>query len=61
LIRLFLPRISFDIVPDGEGCRLIQEVHVRVGPLGARLNRKEFAAVQQHMEEEGRNLKELME
>lgn len=61
LIRLFLPRISFDIVPDGDGCRLIQEVHVRVGPLGARLNRKDFDAVQKHMEEEGENLKALTE
>jgi hypothetical protein len=61
LIRLLLPRVVFDIAPDGDGCRLIQEVHVRVGPLGARLNRKEFEAVQQHMEEEGANLKALME
>jgi hypothetical protein len=39
----------------------VQEVHVRIGPLAARLNRKEFAAVRQHMEEEGRNLKALTE
>jgi hypothetical protein len=61
LIRLLLPRVVFDITPDGDGCRFIQEVHVRFGPLGARLNRKEFEAVQQHMEEEGSNLKALME
>jgi hypothetical protein len=61
LIRLLLPRVVFDITPDGDGCRFIQEVHVRVGPLGARLNQKEFEAVQQHMEEEGSYLKALME
>jgi hypothetical protein len=61
LIRLFLPRMLFRISPAEGGCDVIQEVHVRVGPLGACLNRKEFDAVRQHMKEEGENLKELLE
>jgi hypothetical protein len=61
LIRMLLPRMLFRITPEGDGCRVVQEVHVRVGPLGARLNRKEFEAVRQHMREEGENLKELLE
>jgi hypothetical protein len=61
LLRLLLSRVVFVITSEGEGCRFIQEVHVRVGPLGARLNRREFEAVRQHMEEEGGNLKAMME
>ncbi len=60
-LRLFLPRMLFRVVSEGKGSRFIQEVHVRVGPLGARLNRREFEAVRQHMREEGENLKRLLE
>lgn len=61
LMRLFLPRILFRIEPVGEGCRVTQELHVRTGPVGAWLNRREFNAVRQHMREEGENLKRLTE
>ena len=61
LIRLILPRIIFKIIPDRKGCRLVQEIHVRVVPVGAWLNRKEFYVVRQHMNEEGEYLKKLLE
>ena len=61
LLRVLLPRILFRIIPDGDGCRLVQEVHVRIGPVGAWLNRKEFDKVRRHMREEGENLKTLLE
>jgi len=32
-----------------------------VGPLGKRAHKKEFEAVQQHMKEEGLNLKRIIE
>jgi len=61
LMRLLLPRMLFRLNPVGNGCRVVQEVHVRIGPLGARLKRRELDAVRQHMREEGENLKELLE
>ena len=61
LMRIFLPRILFRIEPENEGCRLTQEIHLRIGPLAARLNRKELDAVRQHMREEAVNAKRMIE
>ena len=61
LMRAFLPRMSFAFHPDGAGFIFEAEIHLRAGPLGERLNRRDFAAVEQHMAEEGRNLKALLE
>lgn len=61
LLCLVLPRLLFRIVTEGEDIRLIAEIHIRTGPIGAWLNRREFDAVQKHMAEEGRNLKALLE
>lgn len=61
LIRLLLPHISFTIEPTGVGCRVIQRIKIRTGPIGARLNRREFDAVRKHMKEEGENLKVMVE
>ena len=61
LLRLLLPRLLFRVEPEGEGVRFDAEIHVRTGPIGARLNRKEFDAVRVHMAEEGQNLKALLE
>lgn len=72
LVRLLLPRMRFRIEPspgdagggagdEGSGCRVVQEIHIRIGPLGARLNRKELDAVRRHMKEEGDNMKRLLE
>jgi hypothetical protein len=61
LIRLIMPRLLFAIEPQGEQSRFIAEIHIRTGPIGARLNAREFNAVRQHMKEEGENLKKLLE
>jgi hypothetical protein len=61
LIRLILPRLLFKIEPQGDQCRFIAEIHIRTGPIGARLNKREFDAVRQHMRQEGENLKRLLE
>jgi hypothetical protein len=61
LFRLFLPRISFRIQPAGSGFTVTQDIHLRIGPLAAWLNRRELAAVRRHMREEGENLKSLLE
>ncbi len=61
LLRLFLPRMSFQIDPEDDGVRVTAEIYVRTGPLGAWLNRREFDAVRQHMREEGENLKAMLE
>jgi hypothetical protein len=60
-LRILLPRLLFRVEPEGEGVRLDAEIHIRTGPIGAWLNRKEFDAVREHMAEEGRNLKALLE
>jgi hypothetical protein len=62
IFRFFLPHLSFGFEPDGEGTRFLAELRLHgIGPLGRRLNRKEFEAVDRHMAEEGQNLKRLLE
>ena len=61
LVGFFLPHISFTFEPVERGCRVTQRIRVRTGPIGKRLNRREFEAVREHMHEEGENLKQLVE
>ena len=61
LLRLILPRIGFTIEPRPDGCDLVASLHIRTGPVGAWLNRRELMAVRQHMKEEGENLKRIVE
>lgn len=62
LMRFFLPLLSFGFEPHGTGCIFRAELRLHgIGPLGRRLNRREFDAVDTHISEEGRNLKRLLE
>jgi hypothetical protein len=62
LMRMLLPRMLFHIHPLPDGSQRVRaEIHLRVGPLGARLNRREFDAVREHMRLEGVNLKRIVE
>jgi hypothetical protein len=61
LVRLFMPSISFSIDPSGDGCDFTQRIEIRTGPIGVRLNRLEFDAVEAHMKEEGESLKTVLE
>jgi hypothetical protein len=61
LLALILPRFVFRYEPEGDGVRFTAEIHIRTGPVGAWLNRREFEAVRRHMREEGENLKRLLE
>lgn len=61
LVRFFLPRIEFEMEPVGEGARFTQRLRIRIGPIGRRLNRAGFRAVERHMEEEAVNLKAIVE
>lgn len=61
LVGLLMPHISFTIDADSDGCEFTQRIKVRTGPIGARLNRREFDAVRTHMREEGENLKQILE
>jgi hypothetical protein len=61
LMRLIMPRLSFEIQPQGEVSLFIARIPIRTGPVGAWLNRREFNAVRQHMKEEGENLKRIVE
>lgn len=61
LFRLILPSITFAIEIDGTEVIVRQTIWLRIGPLGAWLNRREFAAVARHMREEGLNMRRLLE
>ncbi|MFW5911227.1 MAG: SRPBCC family protein [Halolamina sp.] len=61
MVRLLMPEISFTIEPRSDGCELTQRIKVRTGPIGARLNKREFDAVRTHMREEGENMKRFLE
>ena len=59
-MRLFLPRLVFCLEPLAQGrFRFIAEIFLRVGPLGARLNKRESDAVREHKRIEGINLNRL--
>ncbi len=59
--RFFLPRISFRITPVQGGLTVTQEIQLRIGPLAAKLNKRELDAVRRHMREEGENMKRHLE
>ncbi len=61
LMKLFLPRMVFRIAPAGDGCQFIAEVHLRMGPLAQRANKKELEAIREHMRVEGLNIKRILE
>ncbi|MCT9097055.1 SRPBCC family protein [Haloarchaeobius sp. HME9146] len=61
LVGLLMPSISFTFESHEDGCDVTQRIKVRTGPIGARLNRREFDAVREHMTEEGENLKAILE
>jgi len=61
LMRLFLPRMSFLIQPSAQGCTVVAEVVLRMGPVAQWLHRRELAAVRAHMRLEGVNLKKIVE
>lgn len=61
LFRLVLPSIAFAIVPHDDGLTVRQTIRIRIGPIGAWLNRRDFAAVARHMGEEGVNMRRLLE
>ena len=61
LVELLMPSISFSVDPRMGGPVLTQRIRIRTGPIGARLNRREFDAVRIHMREEGENLKSILE
>jgi len=62
--RWFIPKMTFTFTPTvaENNCLFTAQVFLRgIGPLGKWGHRQEFAAVQQHMKEEGLNLKRLIE
>jgi hypothetical protein len=62
LMRFFLPRLVFRVERLGpRHSRLIAEIVLRIGPLAARLNKRELVAVRDHMRVEGMNLKRYVE
>lgn len=62
LMRLFLPRLTFRLEALGtRRYRFVAEIFLRAGPLAARLNKREFDAVREHMRIEGINLKRFVE
>ena len=62
LMRLFLPRLVFRAEVTGpETFRFIAEIFLRAGPIAARLNKREFDAVREHMRVEGVNFKRYAE
>jgi len=60
-MRVLLPRMLFRVEPQGNASMVTAEIHLRVGPLIARLNRREFDAVREHMRLEGVNMKRIVE
>jgi hypothetical protein len=60
-MKLFLPRMVFLIEPKSDSCQFIAEIHLRMGPLAQWANKKELAAIREHMSVEGLNIKRILE
>ncbi|MFO7996606.1 MAG: SRPBCC family protein [Dehalococcoidia bacterium] len=61
-LSIFFPGNQFIIEPiDEENCMFTATGRMRTGPLFARLNRRRIEGVKRHMQEEGENLKAIME
>lgn len=62
LMRLFLPRLVFRVEGAAPGVfRFVAEIVLRIGPIGARLNKRALNAVREHMRVEGVNFKRYAE
>jgi hypothetical protein len=62
VMRVFLPRMTFRIEPQASRrCRVVAEIQLRIGPLAAKLNKRELAAVREHMRVESMNLRQIVE
>ena len=53
--------MTFRVVEEPDGCHFIAQIQLRIGPLAAKLNKKELGAVRQHMKVEGENIKRMLE
>lgn len=60
-ISLLLPGGAFAVVSDDGGSRFTATISYRFGRLTERLFRRRTAALRRHMEEEGENLKRIIE
>jgi hypothetical protein len=61
-LSIFSPLNQFIIEPTDKGsCTFTATVRVRIGPLGRRLAGKQIEGVKRHMQEEGENLKAIVE
>jgi hypothetical protein len=59
--RILLPKMTFIFNSKDNGCLFTQQLFVRTGPIGRWLNRKKFALVHKHQQEECENLKNIIE
>lgn len=65
LLRKYFPKNEFLIEPGENGCRFIASGTYRIGWIGKTLFKKKLdeglASIQKHMQEEGQNLKQILE
>jgi hypothetical protein len=61
LISLLLPGGAFVVVPEESGSRFTATISYRFGRLTERLFQHRTAALKRHMQEEGENLKRIIE
>ncbi len=61
LISLLLPGGAFEVVPEDKGSRFTATISYRFGHLTERLFQHRTAALKGHMQEEGENLKRIIE
>jgi hypothetical protein len=61
MLGFAVPGGAFEIEPTETGCRVKATLRFRAGNFLAKLAPKIFSSVKRHMEEEGRNLKKLIE
>ena len=59
---LFMPKCDFIMEPLGEdSCTFTATIKLRVGPLYKKFGKRHLDSINQHMKEEGENLKKILE
>lgn len=64
-LRFYFPKNTFEVEPKGDTCVFTASGHLRVGRLAKMLARRKLkqglASVKKHIQEEGENLKRILE
>ena len=60
-LKYIMPKGTFEIIPSEKGCIFTATLDFRMGKLLSKIAKKSMNKIIQHMQEEGENLKKILE